>query len=221
MKKHSLFAVMFFLILVAPGRSQENALDSIRVRAADTVMKLDSMWSDSVWRWAGPCSTEVLTFQFDYGDTTFRRTTVPCHPALTETMSSPTPASLYTEPAPPSYFLEWSISRFELEQITAQPMSSSCFPPLQTPVFKQLVAEVDRAIFEADKCAQIEKMGKNQCLTKAQAQEALLLIPSEDRRLETLFSGFIHFTFWTEEDIAMLFELQFIRERALATFESR
>jgi len=221
MKKQSPLVVMFFLILAAQGRSQESDLDSIRVRTVDTAMELDSIWSDSVWRWTGPCASESVTFRFDYGDTTFRRTTVPCILSLTESNSSSAPASLYAQPTPQSYALEWEISRIELDQLTAYPTSSSCFPPLQNSLFERLVGEVDQAIFEADKCAIIENLGQSKCLTKPQAKEALLRIPSEDRRLETLRTGFIHFEFWTPEDIEELFKLQFIRERALATFESR
>lgn len=221
MKKHSLITVMFFLILVAPGRSQENALDSIRVRAVDTVMELDSMWSDSIWNWSGPCAGESVTFRFDYGDTTFRRTTVPCVPVLAESTASPASASMYSQPEPEAFFLEWSINRMQLDEFTAYPTYSSCFPPLQPPVFARLVAEVDRAIFEVDKCVIIENIGQTKCLTKAQATEALMRIPSEDRRLETLRNGFIHFAFWDPADIEALFELQFMRKQALATFESR
>ena len=221
MKKRSPFVVMFFLILVAPGRSQEFGLESIRVRALDTELALDSMWRDSVWRWAGPCVGESVTFRFDYGDTIFRRAEVPCGPALEESTASIAPASLYAQPALQSYFLEWAISRFELNKLTAYLTSSSCFPPLQSSVFARLLSEVDEAIFESDKCAVVKKLGQNMCVTKSQATEALLRIPSEDRRLETLRAGFFHFTFWNREDIEELFELQFIRERALATFESR
>lgn len=221
MKKRSHFVVMFFLILVSPGRSQEHGLDSIRVRAVDTEWAVDSIWSDSLWRWSGPCIGESVTFRFDYGDTIFRRTTIPCVPVLAESTASATPASLYTQPTPQSYFLEWAISRFELNQIAAYPTSSSCFPPLQSAGFTRLLSEVDEAIFESDKCAVVKKLGQTMCVTKSQATEALLRIPSEDRRLETLRAGFFHFTFWNREDIEALFELQFIRERALATFESR
>lgn len=80
---------------------------------------------------------------------------------------------------------------------------------------------MEQAVFEAEKCAVLERASEAHCLTRSQMHEALDRIANEDRKLETLEQITRSDIEWTEAELRELFQLNFILERALKRFTKR
>ena len=114
-----------------------------------------------------------------------------------------------------------SIARIDLEAMGRKLVATSCFPPASSAEFAQLLAAMEGAVFESEKCAVLGKASARLCLTRSQMRQALSLIPSEDRRLETMEHISRSDTEWTEPELRELYQLNFILERALKRFAKR
>ena len=80
---------------------------------------------------------------------------------------------------------------------------------------------MEGAVFESEKCAVLGEASARLCLTRSQMRQALSLIPSEDRRLDTMERISRSDTEWTEPELRELYQLNFILERALKRFAKR
>ena len=80
---------------------------------------------------------------------------------------------------------------------------------------------MEKAVFETEKCAALERASETLCLTRSQMHQALDRIASEDRKLETLEQITRSDIEWTEAELRELFQLNFILERALKRFTKR
>ncbi len=196
---------------------------SVRVRSVDAMVQIDSLWTDTIWSWSGPCENNSRLFRFEFGDSLYRSVSVPCTAAVGHAIQM-TAASLYAEPgsdhAPPQREGDIRLSLNELLKIRSQSIQEGCYPPLPQSEFQLLFDELNAAIFESDKCALLSSRGQQSCLTSHQVKEALLLIPSEDKRLQTMQDAFAKPGFWSREDLESLFQLRYIYEQALESFET-
>lgn len=195
-------------------------VEVIRVRSVDTRPPIDSLWREDLWSWDGLCLGKDVTFRFEWSDSIFKLQNFPCElrdPALNEGPLRLEQSNGLTF-APPQridvHEASVSFSRFQLESIPGQPYSTSCYPPSSDASIEAIAAEVNNAVFESDKCKMLENWVKDQCLTYEQASLLLRLIPSEDRRLETMKKGFLHLPIWSEESAAELFHLSFLKSQA-------
>ena len=114
-----------------------------------------------------------------------------------------------------------SIALVDLEALPRKPLAWSCFPPAASAAFDAVLAAMERAVFEAEKCAVLEQASEALCLTRSQMHQALDRIASEDRKLETLEHITRSDIEWTEAELRELFQLNFILERALKRFTKR
>ena len=232
------FGLVGVMLATAPGILSQtqlvphgvSALDSIRlnairVRSVDAELELDSLWRDSVWTWEGPCEKGSREFRFEFGDTLFRVHVVPCSPSDLPSRAIPVGvmAQEGTMPAAssPPQFGQCSLALSLLLAQPGIPLAGACYPPARAEEVGRLLRAVESAIFESEKCALVRDAGRSACLLPRQAKQLLFLIPSEDLRMQTMNSVFNQAGYWSKADIEDLFQLQFMRQRALATFETR
>ena len=196
--------------------------DTLRVRSFAEASLVDSLWSDSLWVWNGPCDGAVRSFRFEFPDSTYCRVDFPC--ALEATQPTGPNAPL-TAAVGGTQRQAWtgqaSITRIDLEAIGRKLVATSCFPPASSAEFAQLLAAMEGAVFESEKCAVLGEASARLCWTRPQMHHALSLIPSEDRRLEIMERISRSDTEWTEPELRELFQLNFILERALKRFAKR
>lgn len=196
--------------------------DTLRVRSFAEASLVDSLWSDSLWVWNGPCDGAVRSFRFEFPDSTYCRVDFPC--ALEATQPTGPNAPL-TAAVGGTQRQAWtgqaSITRIDLEAMGRKLVATSCFPPASSAEFTQLLAAMEGAVFESEKCAVLGEASARLCWTRPQMHHALSLIPSEDRRLEIMERISRSDTEWTEPELRELFQLNFILERALKRFAKR
>ena len=196
--------------------------DTLRVRSFAEASLVDSLWSDSLWVWNGPCDGAVRSFRFEFPDSTYCRVDFPC--ALEATQPTGPNAPL-TAAVGGTQRQAWtgqaSITRIDLEAMGRKLVATSCFPPASSAEFAHLLAAMEGAVFESEKCAVLVEASARLCLTRPQMHHALSLIPSEDRRLEIMERISRSDTEWTEPELRELFQLNFILERALKRFAKR
>jgi hypothetical protein len=196
--------------------------DTLRVRSFAEASLVDSLWSDSLWVWNGPCDGAVRSFRFEFPDSTYCRVDFPC--ALEATQPTGPNAPL-TAAVGGTQRQAWtgqaSIARIELEAMGRKLVATSCFPPASSAEFAQLLTAMEGAVFESEKCAVLGEASARLCLTRPQMRHALSLIPSEDRRLEIMKRISRSDTEWTDPELRDLFQLNFILERALKRFAKR
>ena len=196
--------------------------DTLRVRSFAEASLVDSLWSDSLWVWNGPCDGAVRSFRFEFPDSTYCRVDFPC--ALEATQPTGPNAPL-TAAVGGTQRQEWtgqaSITRIDLEAMGRKLVATSCFPPASSAEFAHLLAAMEGAVFESEKCAVLGEASARLCWTRPQMHHALSLIPSEDRRLEIMERISRSDTEWTEPELRELFQLNFILERALKRFAKR
>lgn len=194
-------------------------LEVVRVRSMDTSIPVDTLWDEAVWNWTGNCLDERVSFRFDWGDSVYRSQTFPCEKLIllhaeSASTSAPTTALTYANQANDVHVANISLTREQLDSTPHQLTASACYPPSSDQSVADIAADINDAVFESDKCALLEEWVSGKCLTYSQASLLLLLIPSEDRRLEALESGFLHLPIWSEESAAALFHLSFLKTRA-------
>ena len=164
----------------------------------------------------------MRSFRFEFPDSTYCRVDFPC--ALEETQPTGPNAPL-TAAVGGTQRQAWtgqaSIARIDLEALGRKLVATSCFPPASSAEIAQLLAAMEGAVFESEKCAVLGEVSVRLCLTRPQMRHALSLIPSEDRRLETMERISRSDTEWTEPELRELFQLNFILERALKRFAKR
>jgi hypothetical protein len=205
--------IAFLLPAMALAQSDTLRMDSVapvpalRVRSFAEASLVDSLWSDSLWVWNGPCDGTVRAFRFEFPDSTY------CLNAPMTAAVGGTQRQAWTGQA--------SIARIDLEGMGRKLVATSCFPPASSAEFAQLLAAMEDAVFESEKCAVLSEVSARLCLTRNQMRQALSLIPSEDRRLETMEHISRSDTEWTEPELRELFQLNFILERALKRFAKR
>lgn len=189
---------------------------ALRVRSFAEASLVDSLWSDSIWVWNGPCDGAVRSFRFEFPDSTYWQMDFPCAIEATQPtgLNAPLTASVGGTQRP-AWTGQASITRIELEAMGRRLVATSCFPPASSAEFAQLLAAMAGAVFESEKCAVLGEASARLCLTRPQMRQALSLIPSEDRRLETMERISRSDTEWTESELRELFQLNFILERAL------
>ena len=196
--------------------------DTLRVRSFAEASLVDSLWSDSLWVWNGPCDGAVRSFRFEFPDSTYCRVDFPC--ALEATQPTGPNAPL-TAAVGGTQRQAWtgqaSITRIDLEAMGRKLVATSCFPPVSSAEFAHLLAAMEGAVFESEKCAVLGEASARLCWTRPQMHHALSLIPSEDRRLEIMERISRSDTEWTEPELRELFQLNFILERALKRFAKR
>jgi hypothetical protein len=196
--------------------------DTLRVRSFAEASLVDSLWSDSLWAWNGPCDGAVRSFRFEFPDSTYCRVDFPC--ALEATQPTGPNAPL-TAAVGGTQRQAWtgqaSITRIDLEAMGRKLVATSCFPPASSAEFAHLLAAMEGAVFESEKCAVLGEASARLCWTRPQMHHALSLIPSEDRRLEIMERISRSDTEWTEPELRELFQLNFILERALKRFAKR
>ena len=218
----------FLLPAMALTQSDTLRMDSVvpsptlRVRSFAEASLVDSLWSDSLWIWDGPCDGAVRSFRFEFPDSTYCRVDFLC------ALEAPQPTGLnapLTASVGGTQRQAWtgqaSIARIDLEAMGRKPIATSCFPPACSAEFEQLLAAMESAVFESEKCAVLGEASARLCLTRPQMRQALSRIPSEDRRLETIERISRSDTEWTESELRELFQLNFILERALKRFAKR
>jgi len=196
--------------------------DTLRVRSFAEASLVDSLWSDSLWVWNGPCDGAVRSFRFEFPDSTYCRVDFPC--AL-EAAQPTGPNAPLTAAVGGTQRQAWtgqaSITRIDLEAMGRKLVATSCFPPASSAEFAHLLAAMEGAVFESEKCAVLGEASARLCWTRPQMHHALSLIPSEDRRLEIMERISRSDTEWTEPELRELFQLNFILERALKRFAKR
>jgi hypothetical protein len=196
--------------------------DTLRVRSFAEASLVDSLWSDSLWVWNGPCDGAVRSFRFEFPDSTYCRVDFPC--ALEATQPTGPNAPL-TAAVGGTQRQAWtgqaSITRIDMEAMGRKLVATSCFPPASSSEFAHLLAAMEGAVFESEKCAVLGEASARLCWTRPQMHHALSLIPSEDRRLEIMERISRSDTEWTEPELRELFQLNFILERALKRFAKR
>ena len=220
--------IAFLLPAMALAQSDTMRMDSVvsasalRVRSFAEASHIDSLWSDSSWVWNGPCDGAVRSFRFEFPDSTYCQVDVPCALKATQPTGLNAPLTAATDG---THRQAWtgqaSIARIDLEALGRKLVATSCFPPASSTEFAQLLAVMEGAVFESEKCAVLGESSARLCLTRNQMRQALSLIPSEDRRLETMERISRSDTEWTEPELRELFQLNFILERALKRFAKR
>lgn len=201
------------------------AIDPIRVRSIDESFEVDSVWTDSTWTWDGPCESKERLFRFEFTNGQCSTLLFPCEvkeeEAQTSSGNPQTQTNQYRTPSNLGYGCRIRLSRDSLMTLDLVRVEDSCYPPMLSSQHESLLDAMRLAIFEADKCRLLESKAKESCMTADQIIEALLLLPNEDKRLETMIKSFNTPLFWSEEDLQELFQLNFILNRALRTFETR
>lgn len=196
--------------------------DSIRVQSHALCAIVDSVWSDSIWAWSGPCDGPTRSFRFEWGDSAYCSLTLSCR----DVRPAPQPAAL-NAPLTSSVSAQsgWDIDALiPLDSILSQPrmaISSGCYPPATDRDFTPVLKAMDEALFESDKCRKLIEASESLCLTRPQLIRALQRIPSEDRRLDTLTKIASPETDWPSDQLGELFQLNFILEQALKRFAKR
>ena len=196
--------------------------DSIRVRSHALSAVVDSLWSDSIWAWSGPCDGPTRLFRFEWGDSAYCSLSLPCK-GLT---STPQPTSLNapltsSAPAETAWDIEAMIHLDSLQSLPRKAISSGCYPPATDQDFAPVIQAMDDALFESDKCRTLIEASKSLCLNRPQLIRALKRIPSEDRRLDTLTKIASSETDWPSDQLGELFQLNFILDQALKRFAKR
>lgn len=195
--------------------------DSIRVRSHGMTAVVDSLWADSIWTWSGPCDGPSRTFRFELGDTVFCSLDLPCVPPPV-VQPSGLNAPLTTDAAVETgWTVETTVPLDSVLRRPRKPIGAECYPPATQKDFELVLAAMDAALFESDKCRTLIESDQQTCLTRAQMKRALQGIPSEDRRLETLAKITSPGSHWTEAELRELFQLNFILEQALKRFAKR
>ena len=196
--------------------------DTLRVRSFAEASLVDSLWSDSLWVWNGPCDGAVRSFRFEFPDSTYCRVDFPCAVEATQPTG---PNAPLTAAVGGTQRQAWtgqaSITRIDLEAMGRKLVATSCFPPASSAEFAHLLVAMEGAVFESEKCAVLGEASARLCWTRPQMHHALSLIPSEDRRLEIMERISRSDTEWTEPELRELFQLNFILERALKRFAKR
>ena len=221
--------IAFLLPALALAQSDTLRLDSVvpvpalRVRSFAEASLVDSLWSDSLWVWNGPCDGAVRSFRFEFPDSTYCRVDFPCALEATQPtgLNAPLTAAVGGGTQRQAWTGQASIARIDLEAMGRKLVATSCFPPASSAEFAQLLAAMEGAVFESEKCAILGEASARLCLTRPQMRQALSLIPSEDRRLETMERISRSDTEWTGPELRELFQLNFILERALKRFAKR
>ena len=220
--------IAFWLPAMALAQSDTPRMDSVvpvpalRVRSFAEASLVDSLWSDSLWVWNGPCDGNVRAFRFEFPDSTYCRVDFPCVLEATQPtgLNAPLTAAVGGTQRQ-AWTGQASIARIDLEAMGRKLVATSCFPPASSAEFAQLLAAMEGAVFESEKCAVLVEASARLCLTRNQMRQALSLIPSEDRRLETMEHISRSDTEWTESELRELFQLNFILQRALKRFAKR
>ena len=220
--------IAFLLPAMALAQSDTLRMDSVapvpalRVRSFAEASRVDSLWPDSLWVWNGPCDGTVRAFRFEFPDSTYCRVDFPCvlEAAQPTGLNAPMTAAVGGTQRQ-AWTGQASIARIDLEGMGRKLVATSCFPPASSAEFAQLLAAMEDAVFESEKCAVLGEVSARLCLTRNQMRQALSLIPSEDRRLETMEHISRSDTEWTEPELRELFQLNFILERALKRFAKR
>lgn len=201
-------------------------IEPIRVRSVDESCEVDSVWTDSTWIWNGPCETKERLFRFEFNNGNFSTLLFPCE--VKEGGEAPTPSgnlnaqtNQYTTSSHLGYVCQIELSRDSLMTFESARLENSCYPPMLSSQHESLLNAMRSAIFEADKCRLLESKAQESCMTADQIIQALMLLPNEDKRLETMIKSFNTPFFWSEADLQELFQLNFILQRALRTFETR
>ena len=220
--------IAFLLPAMALTQSDTLRVDSavpvqaLRVRSFAEASLVDSLWSDSLWVWNGPCDGAVRSFRFEFPDSTYCRVDFPCAVEATQPTG---PNAPLTAAVGGTQWQAWtgqaSIARIDLEAIGRKLVATSCIPPASSAEFTQLLAAMEGAVFESEKCAILGEASARLCLARPQMRHALSLIPSEDRRLEIMERISRSDTEWTDPELRDLFQLNFILERALKRFAKR
>jgi len=193
-----------------------------RVRIAGESLRLDSIWSDSLWVWSSPCDGPSVVLRFE-NEEVFHEKKIPCQLPLAPsspieldaeepTASNGTKSLLYENPA--NYSVSMEIHRSQLDSMPASSILGRCFPLISEHAYQNWLHEVNAATFESEKCRAIAERQHQSCLTPAQVVQLLNLIPSEDRRLTILESLLPHTDRVNELPINSLFHLQMFREKA-------
>lgn len=220
--------IAFLLPAMTLAQSDTLRMDSVapvpalRVRSFAEASLVDSLWSDSLWVWNGPCDGTVRAFRFEFPDSTYCRVDFPCVLEATQLtgLNAPLTAAVGGTQRH-AWTGQASIARIDLEAMGRKLVATSCFPPASSAEFAQLLAAMEGAVFESEKCDVLGEVSARLCLTRNQMRQALSLIPSEDRRLETMEHISRSDTEWTEPELRELFQLNFILERALKRFTKR
>ena len=195
---------------------------TLRVRSFAEAHVVDSLWSDSVWIWNGTCEGPVRSFRFEFPDSTFCAVEAPCTRAVTPPADLNAPLSSASYPSPvEAWTAAVTIALDDLDVLPRTPVISSCFPPAASAAFDAVLSAMEQAVFEAEKCAILERASEAHCLTRNQMHEALDRIANEDRKLETLEQITRSDIEWTEAELREMFQLNFILERALKRFTKR
>ena len=195
---------------------------TLRIRSFVEADVVDSLWSDSVWVWNGTCEGPARSFRFEFPDSTYCALEAPCTRAATPPADLNAPLSSASNP---SLVEPWTaavaIALVDLQGFPRKPLASSCFPPAASAEFDAVLSTMEQAVFEAEKCAVLERASEAHCLTRSQMRQALDRIANEDRKLETLEQITRSDIEWTEAELRELFQLNFILERALKRFTKR
>ena len=196
--------------------------DSIRVRSHALSAVVDSLWSDSIWTWSGPCDGPNRLFRFEWGDSAYCSLSLPCK-GLTPAPQATALNAPLTSDGPVQ--AEWDVEALiHLDSLLSQPrkaISAGCYPPATDQEFAPVIQAMDDALFESDKCRTLIEASESLCLTRPQLIRALQRIPSEDRRLDTLTKIASPETDWPSDQLGELFQLNFILEQALKRFAKR
>ena len=202
------------------------ALDSpwttyqVRTVAPDTLVA--SWWSDSTWVYQGPCTGATQVFRIETADGTHcQHMEWPCEP-VNGLNPSPTTMPLNTmwskgwtsDEQTARFRTNAMLTRNMLDSMSWELVADRCFPITNHRHLDAIVDLIDSSLFEQEKCALIKSNCLECCLTADQVERLLLLIASEDRRLQIL-------TFLAERSASLkalpiheLFSMRFMREKA-------
>ena len=205
----------------------ETPWDTLRVRAELPTAILDSLWTDSLWIWSGPCPGSVMLFRIESNAGWIKELTCSCEES--ESVESEAPSSASDPTALPAeaaarygvetvktktYHGQIQWDRNRLDSLPSLPMAGSCFPPLNDEQFDRILQAVDALPFELDKCDYMKEVGPNHCFSVDQVEGLLGLIASEDRRLEVL-RGFVPSTNGIQSlPVESLFHLRLFQNQA-------
>ena len=193
-----------------------------RVRIAGEAILIDTLWSDSLWFWSGPCDQPNLTIRFERSNI-FKEVKMPCEflPYHTDSIllqnAQPSTAIIQDSDLTPNqgaYQISMEISQLELDSIPNLSLEYRCFPLIPEEEFQRWLHHIQAIAFESDKCRAIAAIELQHCLTIDHVVSILDLIPSEDKKLNTLEKLMPHVDRSNELPIGTLFHLQLFREKA-------
>jgi hypothetical protein len=181
------------------------------VRSSRTVPEIDSLWTDSLWSWRGPCTAPTALIHFEWQNPTDSSQHISVLKKI-HCISADEELELNGN----SFRGELSADASELYTEAFLSLGHSvCFPPTSADRMRAIEDLINETIFESEKVRLAAQISVSECFNKQQIKQLLKQIPSEDRRLE-LFKKITDADHaWEPSDVEEIFQLKFIGQKAI------